>query len=118
MPKRDDQIRQAAVRAAMTKVLTAEREIEQSVHECRQRAAQTLESARKQARRIRRRTERRITSLNERCAQATRAHVETLQQAIGSGAYCEIMDDRDRHCVDVAVGRVAALLISADDDGD
>lgn len=118
MPTRYDQIRQAAVRAAMTKVLTAEREIEQSVHECRQRAAQTLESARKQARQIRRRTERRITSLHERCAQVTQAHVETLQQVIGSDAHCEVIEDHDSHCVDLAVRRVAALLISADEDGD
>ena len=102
----------------MTKILTAEREMEQSVLECRETAAQTLESARKQARRIRRRTEQRITALHERCARAKETLADTLQQATEGEADRQHIDDGDTRAVDVAVERVVASLISADHDTD
>lgn len=116
--KQHEHDREAEVRAAVNRVLNAERDVERSIVECRRKAEEILEAARKRARDIARRAEQRIADVHARCARATDTALTDLETKASRLQACDIIDEPDKISVRSAVERMAARLTSSDDEQD
>lgn len=116
MAKQHEYDREAEVRAAVDRVLNAERDVERSIAECRLKADEILEAARKRARNIARLAEQRIAGIHARCAQATDAALTDLETKALRLPACDVIDEPDKTSLRSAVERIAARLTSSDNE--
>jgi vacuolar-type H+-ATPase subunit H len=103
-------------RAAMNRVLQAERRMADALDDCRRRGEDIVEQARLRARAIARRTDRRIQLLHQRCAVAADATTTRIESGFDAAATHHRIDSGDDDALQNAVERLASLLTTADSD--
>lgn len=115
-PYADREDQSDSARAAINRVLQAERRMADALDGCRKRGDEIVAQARLRARAIARRTDQRIQLLHQRCAAAADATTRTIESGFDATAAHHRSRTGNEDFLQTAVERLAKLLTTTERD--